>query len=186
MQRLSSIAALTALSFGGASWLGACPKVEPIPNELPRSWSLEEIAEATPPCATKSHVYVLAWKVMEDDRPLRVESCLALRVLDEDDGDGRWCLAHLYRHPSDKRPEWRLSSSHLRGGKKAGKFGLWISHYKCFKVRPTNKVIYASFSSEELNWSFKQPEGYGFVSCAVCEKNWEAVVGEKPTRFFGR
>src|SRR5262249_795195 len=57
-----------------------------VPNELPRSWSLGEIAAQTPPYGTGGRVYVLAWKVVEDDRPLRVESCLVLKVLDADDG----------------------------------------------------------------------------------------------------
>jgi hypothetical protein len=41
----------------------------------------------------------------ESDRPLRVESYLALRVLDKSEGDA---LVPLYRHPSDKKPEWQM------------------------------------------------------------------------------
>lgn len=86
-----------------------------IPNELPRSWSMDEIVEATPPYGVKNPVYVLAWKAVEDDREMRVESCLVLKVLDKDDEHGRWCLAHLYRHPNADKPEWRLSMIHVSG-----------------------------------------------------------------------
>ncbi|HLJ92217.1 MAG TPA: hypothetical protein VKU02_03395 [Gemmataceae bacterium] len=41
----------------------------------------------------------------ESDRLLRVESCLALRVLDKSEG---YFLVHFYRYPSDKKPEWRI------------------------------------------------------------------------------
>jgi hypothetical protein len=29
-------------------------------------------------------------------------------------------------------------------------------------------------------------DGWRFVGCGVCEENWRAALGEKPTRFFGR
>jgi len=155
-----------------------------IPDELPRSWSLEEIEKQTPPYGAKGRVYVLAWKVMEDDRPLRVESCLVLKALDKNKG---YSLAHLYRHPAEKKPEWQLSRLHV-SGKEGTKYfpGLWISHYKLFKNRPGNKDLYASLSWEDVGWSFGQEEGWKFVSCCVSEKNWQAVIGEAPTQFFGR
>jgi hypothetical protein len=64
--------------------------------------------------------------------------------------------------------------------------GLEILHCKRFKNRPGNKELYASLSWEDVGWSFGQEEGWKFVSCCVCEKNWQAVTGEAPTQFFGR
>jgi hypothetical protein len=93
----------------------------------------------------------------------------------------------LYRHPAEKKPEWQLSRVHVLGKEGTKYFpGLWISHSKRFKNRPGNKDLYASFSPEEVDWSFEQEEGWKFVSCCVCEKNWQAVTGEAPTQFFGR
>jgi hypothetical protein len=184
---LLSVLALLAMTLTCPGWPGPVPKEEPVPNELPRSWSLEEIAKATPPLATKGRVYVLAWSVLQDDRPLRVENCLALRVLDKDDGHGRWCLAHLVRHPADDKPEWRVSFSHILGARGTKSLtGTWVFHDKRFKKKPGNKEIYTSFSAEEVDWSFDQTKGYRFVGCAVCEKSWLAAIGEKPTQFFGR
>jgi hypothetical protein len=48
-------------------------------NELPRSWDIAEIAKAAPPCGGEGRVYFLAWQVRQDGRPMRVESCLALK-----------------------------------------------------------------------------------------------------------
>jgi hypothetical protein len=154
-----------------------------ITDGLPRSWSLEEIEKQTPPYGAKGRVYVLAWKVMEDDRPLRVESCLVLKALDKNG----YSLAHLYRHPADKKPEWCLSWLHITGEEGTKYFpGLEILHCKRFKNRPGSKELYASLSWEDVGWSFEQEEGWKFVSCCVCEKNWQAVTGEAPTQFFGR
>jgi hypothetical protein len=158
-----------------------------IPNELPRSWSFEEIVKATPPSGVKDPVYVLAWSVTEDDRPCRVESCLVMRILEKDDGYGRWCLAHLYRHPDDKKPEWRVSMIHVSGEKGTKYYpGLWIHQCMRFKEKPGNKELYAALPTEEVRWSFDQEKGWRFVSCGVCEKSWQEAIGEKPTRFFGK
>jgi hypothetical protein len=171
--------------FIGAVWPAPYAQEKPVPNELPRTWSLDEIAKETPSYGVDGRVFVLAWKIMEDHRPLRVESCLVLKVLDKNEG---YCLAHLFRHPSQKKPEWHLSTTHAIGGEMGTKYftGLDIFHAKRFKARPGNKELYAALSFEEVNWTFAQEKGWKFVSCGVCEKSWQEVIGDKPTQFFGR
>ena len=163
----------------------AFPQAKTVPNELPRSWNLDDIAKATPPYGTKDPVYVLAWKVMQDERPLRVESCLVLKVFDKNEG---YCLAHLYRHPTVEKPEWQLSMIHAMGGKGTTFYpaGSWLFHSERFKKKPGNKELYAALSFGKVNWSFEQEKGWKFVSCGVCEKSWQEAIGEKPTQFFGR
>jgi hypothetical protein len=158
----------------------------PVPNELPRSWSLEDISKATPLSTAGGRVYVLAWKVVQDERPVRVERCLVMRVLDLNDGDGRWILAHLARRPDEDNPEWRVATSHI-SGKPGTKYfpGLTVRHYKRFKDQTGNKDVYASLSKEEVAWSFGQDTDCKFVGCAVCENSWQAALGESPTLFFG-
>ena len=158
-----------------------------VPNELPRSWRLDEIATKTPPFMAEGRVYCLAWKVVEDDRPLRVESCLVLKVLNEQSETGRWCLAHLYRHPKDTKPEWKLSITHVSGERGTKYFpGLWLVSVKRFKERPGNKELYAALALEEMDWTFELDKGRKLIGCGVCERSWQEAVGEKPTRFFGR
>jgi hypothetical protein len=157
-----------------------------VPNEVPRSWSRKEIHEAALPPASGA-AYVLAWQIVEDERPLRVESCLVLTLTKNEKGKQVWCLTHLYRHPAEEKPRWRLSMSHLTGAKGTKYWpGLWLWHYKQFNSRPSNKEVYAALSPEEVNWSFTLDTGWRYVSCGVCEKTWQAALGEKPTRFFGR
>jgi hypothetical protein len=186
-QKFQSFVALAIFVTICATLWAVYQRAAAVPNELPRSWSLGEIARQSPPYGTGGRVYVLAWKVMEDDRPLRVESCLVLKVLDADDGHGRWCLAHLYRRPLEKEPEWQLSMTHVSGAPGTKYFpGLMIHHSKRFVERPGNKELYASLSVEDVGWTFEQEDGWKFVSCGVCEANWQAAVGEAPTRFFGK
>lgn len=179
-----SVAVLSAICTGKSV---AYQPGRPIPNEVPRDWSLEEIAKDTPPFGSDGRVYVLVWKVEEDDRPVRVESCLVLKVLDDKRG---YYLTHLWRRATAEKPEWRESMTHvtemteINGTKRP--WGRWLFHSKSFEHRPSNKDIYAALSFKEVNWSFELERGWRYVRCGVCEKSWEEAIGEKPIRFFGR
>ena len=175
MQILRSACSVTILALGTLMFSSTACRSEkaeaPASNELPRSWSLEEIARATPPYGVADPVYVLAWEVIEDERPLRVERCLVLKVLEEDDQYGRWCLAHLCRRPDDEKPEWRLSTIHVLG-EKGTKYwpGLWISRAKRFKQKPTNKELYAALPSEDVGWSFDRGQVGGLSTVVFAIK----------------
>ena len=60
--------------------------------------------------------------------------------------------------------------------------GEWKVSVKLFKNAPTNKEIYDCLN--EIQWTFVLEDGVSFVGCGVCEKNWEAAIHEKPSRFF--
>ena len=184
---LSLFGIMIVLLIGSLGVSAVFPAEQPDPNDLPKSWDIAEIQKATPPYGADGQVYVLAWKVEEDDRPLKVERCLVLRVLDKDDGYGRWCLASLYRHPDDKTPEWRLSMIHVLGEKGTKTYpGMWIHHSKRFKEKPGNKELYATLPLEDIRWSFDPDKDWKLVNSGVCEKNWETAIGEKPTKFFSK
>jgi hypothetical protein len=186
-QTIGSLGGVVGLLLACAAWSAGWPPKESSLDELPKSWDADEIAEQTPPYAAEGRVYVLAWKVEGDDRPFRVESCLVLKVLQEDDGYGRWCLAHLYRHPAEDRPQWRLATTHFSGAKGTKYWpDLEVFHAKRFKDRPGNKEVYASLSREEVGWRFEAEAGMKLLRGGTCEKNWQAALGEKPTRFVGK
>jgi hypothetical protein len=152
--------------------------------ELPRTWELKDIAAEAPPYGAEGKVYVLAWLIKEDDRPLRVESCLVLKDLGKDDEHGRWCLSHLYRHPDGRDNAWTLPPLWVSPPPPLGpKEPVAIDHAKRLKKKPTNKDVYEA--AKDVQWRFAVDEGWKLLSCAVCERNWFAAVGEKPTRFFG-
>jgi hypothetical protein len=172
-RRLIVLLTLCALGLGAAP-----PAVGP--DELPTAWKLDEIKKAVLPSDPDCRAYVLAWKVVEDERPLRVESCLVLTVHPKDDGSAWWTLTHLYRHPLAPKPEWEQSMVHVFD--ECG--GTWIIHRTTFDKQPTNKEIYGALGSDDVDWSFDRDKGWKRLGCRVCEKNWREAVGEKPTKFF--
>jgi hypothetical protein len=162
------------------------PAKDSSPNEVPRSWDIKEIEKAAPPFGDVdgARIFVLAWQVREDDRPLRVESCLVLKDLGRESEAGRWCLSHLYRHPLGKQKTWQLAPIWVSPPPPLGpEKPVVINHFKRLKNKPTNKEIYGT--TKEIQWKFSLDEGWNWVSCSVCEKSWEAAIGEKPTRYFG-
>jgi hypothetical protein len=168
--------------FVGAISTNAADPPQPVPNELPRSWSLEEIALQMPPYETPGRVYVLAWSIIEDERPLRVESCLALKVL----ADGRHSFAHLYRRPDQPASGWQIAMTHVAGDTPVTRPGRMVHHTRRFEKQPTNAQVYAALKLDELNWKFELANDWRFVGCGICEQSWLAAIGEKPTRFFGK
>src|SRR5262245_30489759 len=82
-----------------------------VPTEEPaKRWDLTRIAVAAPPRSDDGPTHILAWKIVEDDRPWCVESCLVLKQLQQATKDqGRWMIASLTRVPaegSDWDIEW--------------------------------------------------------------------------------
>lgn len=184
---------LTAVAVLWALGTASCrkPESKTSPHGIPSSWNLDEIARETPPYGYEGMkgVYVLAWAIREDDRPLKVEECVVMRVLEEDDGQGRWCLAHLWRQPDSRNAKWKLSTIHVSGAEGTKYWpGMWIHHAVRFKTRPTNKELYASLADglEGVRWSFELDPGWRYIDCGVCEQNWQTVTGEKPTQGFKR
>jgi hypothetical protein len=177
--RSGAWAAILLLASGTAY---AADPPAPVPNELPRSWSMEEIALQVPPLEPAGQVYVLAWSIIEDERPVRVESCLALKVFP----DGRHSFAHLYRRPDQPEAGWRIAMTHFAGDEPATRPGRWVHHTRLFDKRPTNGEVYAALKPEQLDWKFEPANSWRFVGCGVCEQSWLAALGEKPTRFFGK
>jgi len=182
MQSVRSRAWTVVLLLVAGSTSSAAAPPAPVPSELPRSWSLEEIALQAPPLVPAERVYALAWSIIEDERPLRVESCLVLKVF----ADGRHSFVHLYRRPDQPEAGWQIAMTHVAGDEPATRPGRWVHHTKLFDKRPTNREVYAALKPAELDWKFDLENSWRFVGCGVCEQSWLAALGEKPTRFFGK
>ena len=81
-------------------------------DPLPPDWKLDDLdpmvrARVGLDGPGKVDLRLLAWKREEDDRPLLVDCALAWCRL-ESEGQTRWALLHLYRHPRDGR-QWHFS-----------------------------------------------------------------------------
>jgi hypothetical protein len=53
---------------------------------------------------------------------------------------------------------------------------------KWFREKPGNAAVYDSLKT--VMWNFQLDRTDKLIGCGVCEKRWEDVIGEKPTRFF--
>jgi hypothetical protein len=73
----------------------------------PKEWKIDKINEGLPLSWEKGAVHLLAWEVIEDDRPHRYTQILVLKRFDQPTTDGgyKWVLAHLCLRPRDD--EWR-------------------------------------------------------------------------------
>jgi hypothetical protein len=151
--------------------------------ELPPDWRLEDIDRAMPPYNPGGTTYVLAWKIVEDERPFRVEQCLALKHTDQA-SDGRWVIASLYRHPGrGLRNLWEvsvLSAAPDLDFKERTKLQL----SRTFKSRPGNEEVYAFMDG--CRWDLSAEPGFKLIDGRVCERTWQAGVGERPTKNFPR
>jgi len=153
-----------------------------IADALPKGWRIEEIAKAAHPSAIPTNTHVLAWKRIEDERPLLVEKCLVLCRFPEDNGHDSWFLVSLYRHPRIRSSkDWRRSMVHMMG-LNGWPQGAWVFHNHGYEKRPSNKEIYGFM--DEFRWRLAADKGFKLLGGAVCKTTWETVVKERPTRDF--
>jgi uncharacterized protein (TIGR03067 family) len=149
-------------------------------KEMPKGWRLDDIADAAPPRGDAGPTHVLAWKIVKDDRPLRLEYCLALKELKKPTKDrGRWVLASLVRNPA-KGEEWNFVTIWISPDPdfKNPPFIMYIEEYK---DRPKNAEIYRFM--DKYRWTLGSGDGWDLIDGGVCAA-WEKVVREKPTRSF--
>jgi hypothetical protein len=155
------------------------PKVEE-ESELPEGWRLDEIDKAMPPYSAGGTTYVLAWKIVEDDRPLRVEQCIALKHINETGGGDQWVLASLYRHPK-LRNLWEVATL-AAAPDPAFKERTEIRQRQFFLARPNNREVYATMDDWRWNLGADADKDFKLVAGRVCERAWQAGVGQKPTK----
>lgn len=168
---------LTALSTGR-------PLRAAEPCAVPTGWDLGEMAAATPPYGTDGKVYLLAWQILEDDRPFRVEEALVLKHLASNGPGDAYHLARLNRDPADKGSTWSLARTHVSPESGSDEPGRMLFHSLGFSHRPTNREIYAALTPDQVRWNFEPEEGWTRTASRVCERNWRASIGEAPTQGF--
>lgn len=152
---------------------------EPTNDGLPSSFDVKKIEKDAPNSGNPERFYVLAWhesKWKYDGTVRHWQKCLAIRSLPS----GKYQVYHLVCRNSKDNPGWSLEMVHAIG--EPGLPGKWYWSSKQFDSRPSNKVIYESLSTLELNWDFGRRADC--VGCGVCKQTWKNVIGEEPSRFF--
>jgi hypothetical protein len=141
---------------------------------------VEDIADAAPPRSDDGATHVLAWKIIEDDRPLRVEYCLVLKEMKKPTKDQeRWVIASLVRNPA-KGKEWNFVTIWITPDPEL-KNPPFIMHVEKFKDRPKNAEVYRFM--DKFGWTLGADADWKLIDGGVCAA-WEKVVGEKPIRPF--
>jgi hypothetical protein len=120
--KLAIVIAATLLGFGGGFYVWYCypeddfrvdwgsdrPEFSLRQDRPPRDWKLSQINDGLPLRWEKGIVHVLAWEVIEDDRPWKYTQALVLKKFDHptEKGGHTWVLAQLYHHPEDADRPW--------------------------------------------------------------------------------
>jgi hypothetical protein len=120
---------------------------------------------------------ILAWKIEEDDRPLRIESAIILiRHIPAGSSAGLalgwpFILAHVYRHPQDDN-RWHVAMV----------TDVAYTGMTQFVEQPTAAQL-ATFL-EDTWWTFgARDQDYRLLGAGVCGEAWRALFGvEPPTR----
>ena len=167
----------------------------------PKECRIENINEGLPLRWEKGVVHLLAWEMIEDDRPHRYTQILVLKKFDQPTQDGRftWLLAQLFLNPKDDRRPWsgpcRIPGP-LPIGKRMPKLtDAQLFGYELYKVSPTNLQIAKLL--KETRWEPQMGPQKAFFSSGerivtaklaaggVCRQGWTKVLGrEAPLSLF--
>ena len=121
----------------------------------PDDWKVNQINEGLPYHWEKGIVHVLAWEVIEDDRPWQWTQILVLKKFDQptENGGHRWVLAQLYRTPEDDKRPWqapmRIPPPVLPGEKLPPLTDAQVFGHAFFHEPPTDEEVEA-FLKETL------------------------------------
>jgi hypothetical protein len=151
--------------------LGTDGKLGPVALTRLPTWDLDVLRETarTLACApADAPARLLAWYVMEDNRPLRNDNALLL-VEHSSSSSPRYTLVSVYRHATNR--EWNT----------AGSFHDPTEPVRTFDHRPTRKEIDAFLA--QADWTFA--DGWGRVIAGnVLDDEWRAATGAAPWHAF--
>ncbi len=144
------------LVFGITFLAGIDPPFPLRTDPTPKEWHLDRINDGLPYRWEKGTVHVLAWEVVEDDRPWKYTQALVLKRFDQptEKGGNVWLLAHLYHHPDDRQWPWRASMRipppYPVGAKTPKYSDAQLYGHEFYKQLPTDRQVAAFL--RESNW----------------------------------
>ncbi len=154
---------------------GLAPGCAPHPDPISAGW--DTAAMVTPALQTgqiAEEYHLLAWTIIEDNRPLYVESALVW-IRGKRGEEPFWMLAHVYRHPREE--------SHAVGWSLSRVYDAPQIATKTFYYPPTDLEIDAFL--KDTGWSFDANSGFRLLDRGLCTQAWKAVTGRPPRAYFG-
>ena len=150
--------------------VGGCDSSPPTPGAVPPpDWKLSEILDEVYGMTSASG-HILAWKVKEDDRPLYVESFIAVIEVDKT----QYLLTHLFRHPRGHDSRWMetvvTDAPHV--GSRS------FDH-------PPNQMELLGFLGDTW-WSFTEDPDWRILDVGLNTEEWENLTAQEPPEEFLR
>jgi hypothetical protein len=146
------------------------PKVSP--SVMP-DWDLDALrdfacAYACAPAGSAAHL--LAWSVVEDDRPLRNHNAVFAIEHAAPAAKPKWSVVVMYRHATNAW--WNIEVSF---------------HSRARPVRhgpraPSSATLHAIL--DENRWQWAEADGFRVLAGNTIDPLWTLVTGEAPTRLF--
>lgn len=161
----------------------------------PKEWKADEINEGLPYRWEKGVVHILAWEVIEDDRPWKFAQVLVLKKFDRpilrEKGEYKWVwlLAHLY--PGDDHTPWRGPMRIPPPFPKGAEIHLTdaqVFGHEFYSVPPTDKQIEAFLN--ETQWTvYLNPRNRTpttrVTAGGINREKWKMLLGrDVPTDLF--
>lgn len=151
-------------------------------DRLPVNWNLAEIKKAAYGFGESK---VLAWSILEDNRPLRVENCLVGNIAGEGE---EWRIIVLFRRPLSKNKfwhKWHVPAMHVTYPKGHRLFpGFWHSGFELFEGHPSDKDVVVFLSRPTISWSFTTDAKWRLIDSHISPGNWKWFTGELPSSEF--
>jgi len=181
----------------------ACSQAPP-KDRILDGWKVDEMSADTIEniiidCQIRDYVgskiksQLLTWQIIEDDdRGLYVE-CAIICIRLEKDGENRFLLANIFRHPEPIQdllgPSLRSINHLFYPSKYPIRLPRWQLSFICdapkqkpccraFHHRPSNSDIYVFL--RDVEWDYLASDGFRLIDTAVCVKSWTSVSGTAP------
>jgi hypothetical protein len=143
-------------------------------DRIPAGWSIDEMSKASfYDGEIPTEARILTWQILEDDRPLYIESCITWFRFKKG-GKDQWRLSHLYRHPKNKSLPIRWNISMVYDAPQIPQ--------QDFDHPPTESEVDRFLL--DTWWAFHPDKGWKLIDSEVCSTAWVASIGSKPTKSY--
>ncbi len=149
-------------------------KLPPVTPSILPSWDLVRARDfacsyACAPVGSKAHL--VAWSVIEDDRPLRNHNALFAIEHVTEAGPPKWTLVDMYRHATNDG--WNI---HVN-------FHMQTRPVVPYDHAPKNAEVYEMLETNGWQWD-QGVHGFRLLAGNVIDPEWKAVTGTAPGRMF--
>jgi hypothetical protein len=150
---------------------------------LPTDWDLKALLASACGYAcvlrAPATAQLLAWSVIEDDRPLRNLNALVLVDTHARGAERRWVLVQMYRHATNRW--WNIDRSNHSGSKPIAPFDRPPDNTAILGLLERNQWLW---QDERYNNGARWVDGFRIRAGNVLDEVWRQALGRSPARLF--